>query len=297
MRQCRLLFLTRAHRAGIRASTPRTPSRMNTTSWAVAAAACAAGASVAYAIACSSRRPPVKSNYDSSPDRSPSPPPSSSCSNAPLPLPLPLARDHDGGSPWLPVQPPANAAASRNVIKADALVWLKQQAVLPGSVVTSLPDVGEIKCSLEECVRHPAATLPPPPAPSSCPLSRYEPWFLSACELLFSKVAPGQFAMFYQTDIKMLEGAQVRARCDIFCRCLNARCVRTTAQCPMRRLLTTGAVAGAALDRQVFPRAAGCACVWLHAAVPQSRTLFPRVWRQKHQVWAAVVQPFAVLRP
>ena len=39
---------------------------------------------------------------------------------------------------------------------------------------------------------------------------RYEPWFQAACELLFSKVAPGQFVVFYQTDIKMIEGAQVR---------------------------------------------------------------------------------------
>ncbi len=40
----------------------------------------------------------------------------------------------------------------------------------------------------------------------------YETWFQEACELLFSKVAPGQFAIFYQTDIKMVEGAQVRVR-------------------------------------------------------------------------------------
>jgi hypothetical protein len=40
-------------------------------------------------------------------------------------------------------------------------------------------------------------------------LRRYEPWFQAACELLFSKVAPGQFAIFYQTDIKMLDGVQV----------------------------------------------------------------------------------------
>ena len=181
---------------------------MNATSCAVAAAACAVGASVVYAIMSSHRRSPYSVNYESSPERSLSPSTSSS-SHAALSLPLPLARDHDGGSPWLPVQPPANTAASRNVIKADALVWLKQQSVLPGSVVTSLPDVGEIKCSHEEygCLQQRICAL------MFMLFCSYEPWFQSACELLFSKVAPGQFAIFYQTDIKMIEEAQVRKAC------------------------------------------------------------------------------------
>jgi hypothetical protein len=118
---------------------------MNVTSCAVAAAAAAAlGASVVYAVM-SSRRP---STYDSSSERSSSPPPASSQSN--LSMHLPLARDHDG-CPWLPVPTPANTSASRHVIKADALEWLKQQSTLPGSVVTSLPDVGEVKLSRDEC--------------------------------------------------------------------------------------------------------------------------------------------------
>ena len=120
---------------------------MNATSYAVAAAAAALGASVVYAVM--RPRRPTGIAYDSSPERSSSPPSSSSASN--LSLHLPLARDHDGGSPWLPVLPPANTSASRLVIKADALVWLKQQSALPGSVVTSLPDVGELKLSQDEC--------------------------------------------------------------------------------------------------------------------------------------------------
>jgi hypothetical protein len=178
---------------------------MNATSLAIAAAAAAAGASVAYAIM-SSRR---TITYDSSSDDSSCPLPTSSASSsssaaAPPPLYLPLARDHDGGSPWLPVQPPAHASASRHVIKADALEWLKEQSILPGSVVTSLPDVGELKLSHEQCACFPLVIL-------RCPLTccRYEPWFQAACDLLFSKVAPGQFAIFYQTDIKMLEEDQV----------------------------------------------------------------------------------------
>jgi hypothetical protein len=118
---------------------------MNVTSCAVAAAAAAAlGASVVYAVM-SSRRP---SSYDSSSERSSSPPLASSQSN--VSLHLPLARDHDG-CPWLPVPTPANTSASRHVIKADALEWLKQQSTLPGSVVTSLPDIGEVKLSRDEC--------------------------------------------------------------------------------------------------------------------------------------------------
>jgi hypothetical protein len=121
---------------------------MNATSIAVAAAAAAASASVVYALM-SSRRAVA---YDSSSDGSSSPLPATSSSIASPHLQLPLARDHDGGSPWLPVQPPAQVSASRLVIKADALEWLKQQSILPGSVVTSLPDVGELKLSHDQCV-------------------------------------------------------------------------------------------------------------------------------------------------
>jgi hypothetical protein len=119
---------------------------MNATSCAVAAAAAAVGASVVYAVM-SSRSRITYDSTDSVSDRSPSPrPTSSSSTDTPRHLVhLPLARDNDGGSPWLPVQPPANASPSRHVMKADALLWLKEQSVLPGSVVTSLPDIGELK--------------------------------------------------------------------------------------------------------------------------------------------------------
>jgi hypothetical protein len=117
---------------------------MNATSCVVAAAAAAAGASVVYAIM-SSRSRFTYDSSDSVSDRSPSPPPTASLSAAPHPVLLPLARDNDGGSPWLPVQTASHAPPSRHVFKADALVWLKEQPVLPGSVVTSLPDIGELK--------------------------------------------------------------------------------------------------------------------------------------------------------
>ena len=117
---------------------------MNSTSCAVAAAAAAVGASVVYAIM-SSRSRITYDSTDSVSDRSPSPSPTASSSTPRHLVHLPLARDNDGGSPWLPVQPPANASPSRHVIKADALVWLKELSVLPGSVVTSLPDIGELK--------------------------------------------------------------------------------------------------------------------------------------------------------
>ena len=180
---------------------------MNTATFAVAAAAAAAGASVVYAIM-SSRR---TITYDSSSDEPSSPLPVTSSSVAPPHLHLPLARDHDGGNTWLPVQPStAHASASRQVIKADALEWLKQQSTLPGSVVTLLPDIGELKLSHEQCgyflsMSCVALSL----SLSLC--NRYEPWFQAACDLLFSKIAPGQFAIFYQTDIKMLEADQVRS--------------------------------------------------------------------------------------
>jgi hypothetical protein len=118
---------------------------MNSTTCVVAAAAAAAGASVVYAIM-SHRRPKADDSCsDSSSPFQPSFP-----TISPPHYHLPLARDHDGGSPWLPVEPPPNTSARRVVINADALAWLKNQSMLPGSVVTSLPDVGELKLSHDE---------------------------------------------------------------------------------------------------------------------------------------------------
>jgi hypothetical protein len=122
-------------------------------------------------------------------------------------------------------------------------------------------------------------------APARCSRSRgctltrarsYETWFQAACELLFSKVAPGQFAIFYQTDIKMVEGAQVRARS-------RDRALAFIAHCT-----------GAPLAGQVLSRVARCARAWIYSSLPQSRALLQRLRLQKRQIRPALLQPRTV---
>lgn len=71
---------------------------------------------------------------------------------------------------------------SRRVYCADAVQWLEALPLLPPSwaVVTSLPDVCEVQ----------------PPLPPA----EYELWFVSTVQLILSKLAPHQIAVFYQTD-------------------------------------------------------------------------------------------------
>lgn len=103
-------------------------------------------------------------------------------------------------------------------------------------------------------------------------LRRYEPWFQAACELLFSKVAPGQFAIFYQTDIKMLDGVQVRRLSRDPCR--SHHCMSPAFTLPFS--------SGPPLVGQVFPRVSRSARVRLHAPLPQSCALLPLLRLQKH---------------
>ena len=74
-----------------------------------------------------------------------------------------------------------HSSPSRVVHNEDALQWLQSQAVLPGCVVTSLPDVSEV---------------PMGQAAWRC-------WFIDAvCEVI-QRLPPDGLAFFYQTDVRM----------------------------------------------------------------------------------------------
>lgn len=73
--------------------------------------------------------------------------------------------------------------AKYQVICMDAIQWLKQQDKLNGYVVTSMPDYSEINMPVEE----------------------WKVWFTNAAELILQKLPEGSCAIFYQTDVKVLE--------------------------------------------------------------------------------------------
>lgn len=65
-------------------------------------------------------------------------------------------------------------------------MWLKEQTVLPGSVITSLPDVCEVPLSLEE----------------------WKVWFVQCVTLILERLAEKECAIFYQTDIKIIKSGR-----------------------------------------------------------------------------------------
>ena len=81
--------------------------------------------------------------------------------------------------PLHPFTPRSNP--SRVVYNEDALFWLQSQAVLPGCVVTSLPDVSEVPLGVQA----------------------WKMWFVDAvCEVI-RRLPPDGLAFFYQTDVRM----------------------------------------------------------------------------------------------
>jgi hypothetical protein len=68
----------------------------------------------------------------------------------------------------------------------DAIAWLHTQSVLPGSVITSLPDVSGTTMLFAD----------------------WRAWFIATVALTISKCAESSVAIFYQTDVK-LAGAWV----------------------------------------------------------------------------------------
>ncbi|CAK0834213.1 unnamed protein product [Prorocentrum cordatum] len=86
-----------------------------------------------------------------------------------------------GGGPGTAV---GGEGVSRSVVCGDALEWLRAQAELPGSVVTSLPDVTELsylKMSVEE----------------------YRVWFVAAAREILRRAPPLGVVVFYQTDFRL----------------------------------------------------------------------------------------------
>ena len=73
--------------------------------------------------------------------------------------------------------------SSRIIHHADALVWLKEQGVLPGcSFVTSLPDYSEF---------------------SHLSLNEWKVWFVNAAKLVLASCPDDGITLFFQTDIKV----------------------------------------------------------------------------------------------
>jgi hypothetical protein len=74
-------------------------------------------------------------------------------------------------------------APGREVIQADALLWLEKSAVLPGtSFITSLPDFSEFP---------------------SWELSQWKAWFTCAARLVMERTPEDGVAIFYQRDAKV----------------------------------------------------------------------------------------------
>jgi len=94
------------------------------------------------------------------------------------------------GDPDVADDPP-----SRVVVQADVVQWLRQMGPPGGeggglgsgtSVICSLPDVSEMNMTMAEYVR----------------------WFGGVVDLAFAALHPGQFAVFYQSDLKTWEGKE-----------------------------------------------------------------------------------------
>eukprot|EP00667_Euglena_gracilis_P017000 EG_transcript_17853 len=73
----------------------------------------------------------------------------------------------------------------RTVHCMDAVAYLNSVDVLPGDVVTSLPDVSELKCF---------NTTP----------DEWQRWFVDTAELILQKLPADRFVVFLQTDVKVL---------------------------------------------------------------------------------------------
>lgn len=78
---------------------------------------------------------------------------------------------------------PAPPPPTREVYCQDALAWLEAQTFIPGSVVTSLPDVSEVPMSVPE----------------------WKAWFSKIVTLILHKLLPQECAIFYQTDVKYIK--------------------------------------------------------------------------------------------
>lgn len=71
--------------------------------------------------------------------------------------------------------------ASREVVCAEALAWLRERGCIEGAcAVTSLPDVSEVNLALEA----------------------WRAWFLGAVRAVIDAVPPDRVAIFFQSDIR-----------------------------------------------------------------------------------------------
>ncbi|KAL0482521.1 tRNA (guanine(10)-N2)-dimethyltransferase [Acrasis kona] len=73
--------------------------------------------------------------------------------------------------------------ARYDVICSDAIKWINEQPVLPGFVVTSLPDYCEMP---------------------HLKIEQWKEWFSDTVQLILEKLPEGASAVFYQTDVKLL---------------------------------------------------------------------------------------------
>eukprot|EP00929_Paragymnodinium_shiwhaense_P072521 TRINITY_DN36807_c0_g2_i1.p1 TRINITY_DN36807_c0_g2~~TRINITY_DN36807_c0_g2_i1.p1 ORF type:complete len:319 (+),score=35.94 TRINITY_DN36807_c0_g2_i1:16-972(+) len=93
-----------------------------------------------------------------------------------------VAAEHNGLSSNISFRV-GSAIVRRTVICGDALAWLEQQTELPGSVITSMPDITELSFL-------------------SLSVKEYSDWFRDTAQLLLEKTPTDGVVVFYQTDLR-----------------------------------------------------------------------------------------------
>ena len=131
--------------------------------------------------------------------------------------------------------PSLPGGASRKIIQADVVTWLDSvhQFEEGQSVLCSLPDYTEIGLDLDG----------------------YRAWWANVADGILSKLRPGQFAVFYQSDGKIWEG---KAKCTCWlskAALVSEAAGRTGATLLWHKIVTFGA--GDALAPATAPMAVG----------------------------------------
>jgi len=93
-------------------------------------------------------------------------------------------------------------SCSRRIVCEDAIEWLKahQDNSLEGHVFTSIPDVSELNflSSKIEGKEEEDSRM-------KMRYKRYKEWFIDVATLILQKLPPNAFAIFYQSDVRVLD--------------------------------------------------------------------------------------------